>query len=173
MTTEAPPTPAVHQMLRELQQLSEHLDRAHGELKRDMGMNATDLATLRLLIQREQRGLATRPGLIAEHLGITTATATALIDRLTRSGHVLRKPDPEDRRARVVVLTEQARREFFANFSHHLRAMRGAVHGFTAEQMRTVNRFLAQLNESLGGMSTPDHTTPDLATSDPTDRTTP
>ena len=103
------------------------MDRMHTGMKGDMDMNATDLAALRMLIMREQRGESVSPHELAEHLRISTASTTKLLDRLTLSGHLERKPHPRDRRARVVVLTQASRDEFYQHFSARLRAMRGVT----------------------------------------------
>lgn len=84
------------------------MDHMHGDLRGDMGMNATDLAALRMLILREQRGELVKPHDIATHLSITSASTTKLLERLETSGHLERRAHPTDRRARVVVLTEHA-----------------------------------------------------------------
>lgn len=46
---------------------------------------------------------------IAERISIATVTASKLIDRLERRGFVVRQPDPDDRRAKRIYLTDQAR----------------------------------------------------------------
>ena len=47
---------------------------------------------------------------LAEQAGVTKQTAGALIDELERSGYVVRRPDPADARARLVVLTVRGRK---------------------------------------------------------------
>ncbi|MGQ5261516.1 MarR family winged helix-turn-helix transcriptional regulator [Micromonospora sp. ZYX-F-536] len=51
-----------------------------------------------------------RPGAIAEHLRIAPRSATEVIDDLQARGLVERRPDPADRRATLVVLTEEGNR---------------------------------------------------------------
>lgn len=46
---------------------------------------------------------------LAEQAGVTKQTAGALVDELERHGYVLREADPDDARARRVVLTERGR----------------------------------------------------------------
>lgn len=50
-----------------------------------------------------------RMGALAEHEGIRMPTATALVDGLIKQGLAQRAPDPDDRRAVIVELTEQGR----------------------------------------------------------------
>ena len=88
-------------VLQAIRAFTDAMDRMHGGLKADMGMNATDLAALRMLIMREGRGEIVSPHQLAEHLRISSASTTKLLDRLSASGHVARQPHPRDRRARV------------------------------------------------------------------------
>ena len=44
---------------------------------------------------------------VAVHLGITKQAAAQLVDHLVERGYVERRPDPRDRRARLLVLTER------------------------------------------------------------------
>lgn len=47
---------------------------------------------------------------LAEQAGVTKQTAGALIDDLERGGYVVRRPDPADARARLVVLSARGRK---------------------------------------------------------------
>lgn len=46
---------------------------------------------------------------LAEHLGITKQAASQLVAHLVDSGYVVRRDDPRDARARLLVLTERGR----------------------------------------------------------------
>lgn len=46
---------------------------------------------------------------LTRHLGVTLATLTGLVDRLVAQGLVARREDPEDRRVRLIELTERGR----------------------------------------------------------------
>ncbi|SBS70340.1 MarR family winged helix-turn-helix transcriptional regulator [uncultured Microbacterium sp.] len=130
---------------------SDAMDRMHGDLRGDMGMNASDLAAMRMLILREQRGELVKPHDIAKHLSITSASTTKLLERLEESGHLERLPHPTDRRARIVVLTDQARAEFYQRFGERMRKMRGAMSGYDVEELKVVVRFLSEMEEALVG----------------------
>nr|WP_307330867.1 MarR family transcriptional regulator [Microbacterium sp. SORGH_AS_1204] len=137
------------QSLRAIQTLSDALDRMHSGMKGDMDMNASDLATLRMLTIREHRGQMVSPHDVATHLRISTASTTKLIDRLVASGHLERRPHPSDGRARVVVLTDKSRREFFQHFGVHLGAMREIADRFDDAELETVTRFMDELTEAI------------------------
>lgn len=47
---------------------------------------------------------------IGDHLGVTSAAASQMLDRLVEQGLVSRSEDPEDRRVKRIVLTDEGRR---------------------------------------------------------------
>jgi DNA-binding MarR family transcriptional regulator len=73
---------------------------------RELGVNATDMNALALLEQYGPMG----PAELAARLGIRTASATVLIDRLEQAGHVERSAHPDDRRRVTVAATASAHR---------------------------------------------------------------
>ena len=86
-----------------------------------MRMGATDLQALRFLLkaQGEKRIVSGRD--LADHLGMTSASVTAMLDRLTKSGHVARTPHPTNRRSNMVTATPGSDEE--------VRHTLGAMHG--------------------------------------------
>lgn len=136
-------------VLAAIQELSDALDRTHSDLRHRMDMNSSDLTALRMLVIRERRGEPVTPQEIAEHLGISTASATTLLHRLTARGHIQREHHPHDGRSRVVSLTDKARAEFFAQFRDQLGTMRELVQSYPADKRRTIAGFLEGLSEAL------------------------
>ncbi len=49
-----------------------------------------------------------RQAVLAERMGVEAMTLSGYLDRLERSNLVMRSPDPDDRRAKLVVLTGHA-----------------------------------------------------------------
>src|SRR6478609_3385665 len=148
----SPVTPhdhAVMQVLQAIRAFSDAMDRMHGGMKGDMDMNATDLAALRMLIMREHRGKPVSPHDVARHLRISTASTTKLLDRLSESGHVERRPHPSDKRARVIVLTDESRRTFYRHFGGRMQDMRAVADRYTDEELSLLTRFLGELGEVL------------------------
>lgn len=128
---------------------SDALDRMYAGMRGDMDMNTTDLAALRMLIIREQHSEVVKPHDLATHLAISTASTTKLLDRLTAAGYLLRRPHPHDRRARIVVLTEEARETFRRHFGERLRRMREATEPYSDDELRTIVRFLADIERAM------------------------
>lgn len=71
-------------------------------LARALGVSMPDLAALHHLVGRPPLG----PAELGRRLGMTTASATVLVDRLQQSGYLRRRPDPADRRRIVLEVTE-------------------------------------------------------------------
>ncbi|MDN5861467.1 MAG: MarR family winged helix-turn-helix transcriptional regulator [Pseudonocardia sp.] len=73
-------------------------------LARELGLSLTDLTALHHLVERPSAG----PVELGKRLGMSSASATVLVDRLERAGHVRRRRDPADRRRVVLEVTEAA-----------------------------------------------------------------
>ncbi|GAB2557968.1 MarR family transcriptional regulator [Leucobacter ruminantium] len=140
---------AILGMLRAVRAFGDAHDRMAGDLKHGMHMNASDVAALRLLIIREEQGRTVSPHEIARHLRISTASTTKLLDRLTESGHVRRVPHPQDRRARVVALTEAARVDFFRLYGPKLAAIREALAPFDDAELDAAMRVMNAVGSAL------------------------
>ncbi|WP_203579819.1 MarR family winged helix-turn-helix transcriptional regulator [Microbacterium hibisci] len=140
---------AVMRVLTSIRAVSDAMERMHSGMKGDMEMNATDVAALRMLIIRERQERSVSPRDIARHLRISTASTTKLLDRLSDSGHVERRPHPSDRRGLVVVLTDSARQTFFRVFGSHLRAMREVASRYDEAELDVIARFLDDLSGAM------------------------
>lgn len=139
----------VRDALAAIRALSDAMDRMHGDMKGDMDMNATDLAALRMLIMREQRGELVSPHDLADHLRISSASTTKLVDRLAASGHVERRAHPHDGRARVISLTELSRHTFHRHFRERLAAMKDVADGYGTQELALVSRFLEEVGDAI------------------------
>ncbi|WES63155.1 MarR family transcriptional regulator [Microbacter sp. GSS18] len=87
--------------------------------RQSMDMGENELLVLRFLMRARKTGEAVTPANLARYLGITTASTTALLDRLERSGHITRAPNPGDRRSVVIEASDKADSEI----RHTLTAM--------------------------------------------------
>lgn len=77
--------------------------------ERYMRLSATDMKAVRYLIVAADAGGPVTARDVAEHLGISSASTTKLLDRLEGGGHIERRPHPSDRRALALVVTESTR----------------------------------------------------------------
>jgi DNA-binding MarR family transcriptional regulator len=70
---------------------------------RKSNLSMSMIGTLFHLHQREKSGVTD----LGDHLGVTSAAASQMLDRLVQQGLIQRSEDPEDRRVKQIVLTEQ------------------------------------------------------------------
>jgi DNA-binding MarR family transcriptional regulator len=90
--------------------------------------------------------------MIAEHLGISTASTTKLLDRLADAGHITRSAHPSDRRAVVITVNPLAHAEVQETIGR-LHAKRFQVAARLAPHEReVVIRFLDEL-AATGGVA--------------------
>ncbi|MGH3929467.1 MAG: MarR family winged helix-turn-helix transcriptional regulator [Pseudonocardiaceae bacterium] len=90
------------------------------------------------------------PTAIADRLSMTTASVTGLLDRLTDSGYLVRKPNPRDRRSILITLTDDGQRALQALFDLFVADMEQALAGSEpAERTPGLERLLAQAAAAL------------------------
>ncbi|MEV6693836.1 MarR family transcriptional regulator [Micromonospora sp. NPDC051196] len=95
-------------------------------------------------------------GAIAEELGIDRTVLTYLIDDLERDGLVARRPDPADRRSRLVVLTEAGRaaaRQRREALRHVETRLMSALTGEEAATLRALLRRAACAAQAVDPMT--------------------
>lgn len=105
---------------------------------------------------------------LASELGITSASATEMVDRLDNAGFAQRQPHPTDRRKRLVGLTPdgvQAADAYYHDLGTQLHAMYSTL---TPSQRDGVGEFLRRVVADLADASNP-VTPPDrIAAAEPT-----
>jgi DNA-binding MarR family transcriptional regulator len=114
-----------------------------------MRMGTTDLQALRFLIkaQAEQRIVSGRA--LADHLGMTSASVTALLDRLTTSGHVQRTPHPTNRRSNMITATPGSDEEVRQTLGAMHARMIDAARALSAADAALVQQFLESMTAAV------------------------
>ncbi len=110
-----------------------------------MAMGENELLVLRFLTRAGAADQDVTPITLARHLGVSTASVTALLDRLERSGHVVRAPHPSDRRKVVVSLTSHADAEMRETLAAMHTRMMQATRGMSEGETRAVTAFLQRM----------------------------
>ena len=114
-----------------------------------MSMGENDLLTLRYLLKAERESRVVSPGELARYLGVSTASMTAIIDRLEKSGHVRRGPHQSDQRRIVVTPTVDTDEEVRRTLGAMHTRMLDAVIGMTPEETRIVIDALSRLQNAV------------------------
>ncbi|MEU1405419.1 MarR family transcriptional regulator [Streptomyces sp. NPDC005728] len=77
-----------------------------------------------------------RPGELAQRLGVEASHVTRTVQQLQRSGHVTRVPDPDDRRAQRIQLTDAGREAVARVREAGARGMQLALADWQPEELR-------------------------------------
>lgn len=109
------------------------------------GLGRTDVRAMVAIMDAARRGEALTAGVLAQAVDLSSASVTALVDRLERAGHVRRVRDADDRRRVALELSESAMAagaEFFGGLTRDLLA---AMVDYSDDELTVVRRFLAQM----------------------------
>jgi DNA-binding MarR family transcriptional regulator len=111
----------------------------------ESGFGDITVAQARIVAQIDAEG--TRLTELAARAQVTKQTASFLVDQVERAGYVERVPDPSDRRARLVRLTDHGRRA--AEFANSVadRVQREWSAHLGVEAMRSLRQALTRLRE--------------------------
>lgn len=113
--------------------------------RKETAMGETDLLAMRLLVEADAEGRLLTPGAIASSLGISTASTTALIDRLSTAGFVIRRPHETDRRSTVIVPTVRSENEVREALGRGQASIARVADDMTQHEIDVVARFLTNL----------------------------
>ncbi|MCY0946399.1 MarR family winged helix-turn-helix transcriptional regulator [Streptomyces antarcticus] len=104
-----------------------------------VGLHPTDLQCVTLL-DREPGPVST--GDIARLTGLTSGSATRLVDRLVKAGIVDRHADPNDRRRSLVTLAPEARERIGAAWDAPGRAFGAVLEGYSDAELTVIADYL-------------------------------
>lgn len=91
---------------------------------------------------------------LAELLEVEPITLCRLMDRMEKSGLVERRPDPEDRRAHRLFITEQSRQSSAELSSIGATLMAEVTDGLSPEELETLQSLLLRLRSNLAKVGT-------------------
>ncbi|WP_308291162.1 MarR family transcriptional regulator [Micromonospora sp. DH13] len=115
-------------------------------LARRLGIGATDAAAIEHLVaSAEPLG----PVELGNRLGIRSASATSLVDRLVQAGHVARAPHPRDRRRLCLQVTDHAAEQVVEALRPMLVGVERAVGRLSPEQAAATAAFLREMAEVM------------------------
>lgn len=121
------------------------------ESRRETAMGETDLIAMRLLVEAEADGRRLTPGSLSSSLGISTASTTALIDRLAAAGFVERRPHETDRRSTVIVPTVRSEHEVREALTRMQSDLARVADDMSPHEIEVVARFLTNMISAVRG----------------------
>ena len=117
-------------------------DTAEGAAK-EGGLHPTDFSCIGFLVES---GRALSPKEIIAHLGISSGSGTALLDRLEKHGYVRRLPNPDDRRGVLISLDGEASQGVIALHDKVKGSFREATSGLSIHDLDVVADFLLRIS---------------------------
>jgi DNA-binding MarR family transcriptional regulator len=116
-------------------------DEVDDSLARRLDLSPSDYAAMNHLMSgAAQLG----PVELGTLLGISSGSATGLVDRLESAGHVRRQPHPSDRRRLVIAPTDTAARNVIEVLRPMLDDLDALGEQFTDQEQSVVERYLRQ-----------------------------
>jgi DNA-binding MarR family transcriptional regulator len=143
------PIPQLIQTIREFMDIAMHhsmRERAH--FAKATGLSMPQFGILMQLQYRHNCGVSD----ISERFDITNAAASQLVDKLVQSGLIQREEDPNDRRAKLLNLTDKGRQLIQQGIEERYRWVDQLAGKLTAEERAKVSEALAIMTEAAREM---------------------
>lgn len=122
------------------------------QVQNEMGISAVQWAVLGAL-SREGFEEGTSFNQLKEYLYVSRQNLDGVLKRMERDGHVVRIPDPQDRRARLVVLTDSGR-AFWDQLQDTITEFyRQALQGMSFDDGVSLLHLLKKLQQDLSDVS--------------------
>lgn len=86
---------------------------------------------------------------ISQVVGISGATATTLSDRLIKKGLIEKETSPEDKRAKLLTLTEKGKEYLMSNRARHKDLLLKLMGSLGEEDTKELTRIIGKINRHL------------------------
>jgi DNA-binding MarR family transcriptional regulator len=136
-------------VLGRLSEASERILRDHmNPLFAEAGLQPGEFDVLASL-RRSGKPYMLSPTQLYEALMISSGGMTARLDRLEKAGYVERRPDPGDRRGKLIALTEAGRRLIDKTLDRHVANEQRILSSLTPAEQEKLNALLKKLIAGL------------------------
>ncbi len=139
------PTKVLTEVIREWSEVFMH--RSMRDFKRFMGATGLSFSQINILM-RLVHGGSTGVSEIGEQLGVTNAAASQAVDRLVGLGLIERTEDPEDRRAKRLILTQKGRALIEQGIEARSKWIEDVTDTLTPEQQNMIISALTLLTQA-------------------------
>lgn len=107
-------------------------------LGRRLGLNIADMECLSLLLVK---GIST-PTELARYTGLTTGSATIMLDRLEKASLIKRRPNPNDRRGVLIEVHKDSAKIVGPLVAGVQKALRELVASYSTNELETIADYL-------------------------------
>jgi DNA-binding MarR family transcriptional regulator len=116
-------------------------------------MGENEIRLVRYLVDASREGHDVMPSELTRHLGISSASTTALLDRLERTGLLERLSHPTDRRSILVAPTAAGQEALARTVDVYEGLLQDAVSSLDTDARRAVLSFLGALTDAADGVA--------------------
>ena len=113
------------------------------------GLGRTDVRAMVAIMDAARRGEALTAGALGRAVDLSSASVTALVDRLERGGPVRRVRDPQDRRRVALEMSQSAMAAGARFFGGLQQDLVGAMAGYADDELAVVRRFLTEMTDVI------------------------
>ncbi len=106
-----------------------------------LGVNVTDMECLGVLFFK---GTAS-PGELAMHTGLSSGATTAMLDRLQKSGLIVRQPNPNDGRGALIAVAPDAAQKVGPMFAPIRDAQNELLASYSKQELQLLIDFFGKL----------------------------
>ena len=132
-----------------LRRLTVELDAVGDRFAELHGLGRTDVRALVAIMDAARSGSALTAGALGAAVGLSSASVTALVDRLERAGHLRRVRDREDRRRVVLEMSDTAMSAGAQFFGGLQRDLLDAMRHYSDDDLAVVRRFLTEMTDVI------------------------
>lgn len=157
---DVPPSVEVAEIERALHRIT-YLSRSARQHERLMALAGVPLDRAAVALLRQMADTEPmRPGELAARLGVEASHVTRTVQQLQKSGHVSRVPDPDDRRAQRIELTDAGREAIRRIRETGIRGMQVALADWSAEDLRQLAALFHRMVDDFLAHAADDETEP-------------
>jgi DNA-binding MarR family transcriptional regulator len=138
-----------------LRRLTVELDAVGQRFAQVHGLNRTDVRALVAIMDAARGGESLTAGRLGAAVDLSSASVTALLDRLEKVGHIRRTRDADDRRRVVLEMSDSAMAAGAEHFGALQRDLTAAMGGYSDEELAVVRRFLEDMTRVIERHSRP------------------
>jgi DNA-binding MarR family transcriptional regulator len=120
-----------------------------------MGLGENDLLALRFVLDNHALGLVTAAKDVTRYLGISTASTSALLQRLESTGFIERIPSTRDRRSTEIRPTAAAASDTGPMLAAAQRHMADSTQQLSPEDAQVVTKFLNMMRDTVDRIGKP------------------
>ncbi len=115
---------------------------------RSSGLSMSMIGALFHLNQREKAGVTE----LGDHLGVTSAAASQMLERLVQQGLIQRSEDPDDRRVKQIILTDKGCQVLEEGLQARQGWLTDLTDSLTESEQKRVNSALSLLIDKANQM---------------------